>query len=414
MKERVFIEEAGCNRRQLDIKNIRTYLEANGYEIAEHPEDADKILVATCAFKKLEEDESVQRLRHFRKYGREIVVYGCLPDIAEDRYREFADIPKVAPREIEKIEDYFPGQIKKYADITDTNLVDKKGSHIFKSIVRTIQTKPTMDLEFWHRMLASGRKKIADIVSPPATPYYLFACRGCLGLCSYCAIRKSVGSVRSKPIPMVVNEFQKGVKDGYRDFTILGDDPGCYGVDLGSSLPDLLQALFSAASDIEREELGSKKDLGSITFRLNEIHPKFLIPYSEKFLEMERFASINSILCPIQSGNSRVLDLMQREHTAEEFEEVVKKIRRHQPQTIFNTQIIVGFPSETEDEFQETLERVARCQFNSVVVFPYDDKFGSDSSLLPEKVPAQTIQRRMRQAFQYFAKTGVTAYYKCP
>jgi tRNA A37 methylthiotransferase MiaB len=414
MNEKVFIEEAGCNRRQLDIKSIRNYLESNGYELVARPEDADKILVATCAFKKLEEDESIQRLRHFRKYGAKMFVYGCLPDIAEDRYREFADIPHVAPREIEKIELLFPGSTKSYAEVADNNLIGKKSNNIFKSIVRTVQTKPTMDREFWHRMIASGRKKVTDIISPPVTPYYLFACRGCLGKCSYCAIRKSIGSVRSKPIATVVTEFQSGIKDGYRDFTILGDDPGCYGVDLESSLPELLQALFAAGAEIEASKNRKSAARGEIIFRLNEIHPKFLIPYAEKFLAMERFSSVRSILCPIQSGSNRVLELMQREHTAEQFEEVVQQIHTQQPETVFNTQLIIGFPSETEEDFHESLDRVARCRFNSVVIFPYDDKYGSDSSLLPEKVPANVIQKRMRQAFQHFAKAGVTAYYKCP
>ena len=409
MNVKIFIEEAGCNRRQLDIKTIRAYLESNNYELVTRPEDADKILVATCAFKKFEEDESVQRLRYFRKYGVEMIVYGCLPDIAVERYREFADIPKVAPREIENIEILFPGDKKRYADVASTHLIGDKSHHIFKSLTRVIQTQPTMDREFWHRLMASGRKKIADRLSPPVTPYYLFACRGCLGLCSYCAIRKSVGTVRSKPIATVVAEFQQGVKDGYRDFTILGDDPGCYGIDLGSSLPELLQALFGAAEAAETE-----RTKGKIVFRLNEIHPKFLIPYTEAFLSLESFSSVRSILCPIQSGSNRILELMQREHTAEKFETVVRKIRTQQPETVFTTQIIIGFPSEREEDFHETLDRVARCRFNSVVIFPYDDKDNSDSSLLAEKVPEKVIQQRMRQAFKYFAKAGVTAYYKCP
>jgi len=414
MKEKVFIEEAGCNRRQLDIKTIRSYLQSNDYELVARPEDADKILVATCAFKKLEEDESIQRLRHFRKYGAEMVVYGCLPDIAEERYREFADIPNVAPREIEKIEEFFPGSTKSFSEVTDNNLIGKKSNNFLKSIVRTVQTKPTMDREFWHRMIATGLKKVTDIISPPVTPYYLFACRGCLGKCSYCAIRKSIGSVRSKSIAAVVAEFQSGIKDGYRDFTILGDDPGCYGVDLESSLPELLQALFDAGAEAERHKGRTGAAQGEIVFRLNEIHPKFLIPYTENFLAMEHFSSVRSILCPIQSGSNRILELMQREHTAERFEEVVQQIHAQQPQTVFNTQMIIGFPSETEEDFYETLERVERCQFNSVVIFPYDDKYGSDSALLPEKVPEKVIQKRMRKAFQYFAKAGVTAYYKCP
>lgn len=413
MATKVYVESAGCNRRQLDLKTIRSYLETNDYVLVDRPEDADTILVGTCAFKKLEEDESVNRLRSLRKYDSEIVVYGCLPDIAEERYLEFADIPKIAPREIEKIDQYFPGKNKSISEIRDDNLIGAKSNNVFTSIVKVLENEPTMDREFWHRMISSGRKKLKDIISPPVTPYYLFVCRGCLGKCSYCAIRKSVGSVRSKPIATVLDEFQRGVSDGYSDFTILGDDPGCYGVDLECSLPDLLQALFTVCNKREGSGRAQQPD-GGIVFRINEIHPKFLIPYTQQLLAMEQFSSVRSILCPIQSGSSRVLELMQREHSAEQFEGAVMQIRTAFPQTVFNTQIIIGFPTETEEDFQETLSRVVRCRFNSVVIFPYDDKSGTDSSKIPEKVSAKVIQKRMREAFRYFAKEGVAAYYKCP
>lgn len=413
MAIKIYIEPAGCNRRQLDLKTIRSYLDSNGYILVDRPEDADKILVGTCAFKKLEEDESVKRLRLFRKYDSDIVVYGCLPDIAEERYREFSDIPKIAPKEIEKIEQMFPGEIRSLSEIKDDNLVGVKNNKVFKSIAKVLQIEPTLDREFWHRMVASGRKKLKDTISPPVTPYYLFVCRGCLGKCSYCAIRKSVGSVQSKPVATIINEMKRGVRDGYRDFTILGDDPGCYGIDIGSSLPDLLQALFAVCPEVEKTE-SKGHAVGKIAFRLNEIHPKFLIPYTEQMLAMEKISSLISILCPIQSGNSRILKLMQREHCAEELEKVVMKIRAAQPQTIFNTQIIIGFPTETEEDFQDTLHFVARCRFSSVVVFPYDDKTGTDSAEIHEKVPSKVIQRRMREAFRYFAREGVAAYYKCP
>jgi threonylcarbamoyladenosine tRNA methylthiotransferase CDKAL1 len=413
MKTRVFIEEAGCNRRKLDINTIRAYLTSNDYELVSNPEDADKILVATCAFKKLEENESIQRLRHFNKYGSKVVVYGCLPDIARDRYQaEFADIPKVAPREREKIEQFFPGNTKRFSEITDSNLIGKQNGNILESLKRVIQTRPKIDIEFWRLTRASIWKKILDVFSPPAASFYLFTCRGCLGKCSYCAIRRAIGTVRSKPIATVVSEFQHGIKNGYRDFTILGDDPGCYGIDLGSSLPELMKALFIAASDIEGSENGSDSIKKEIAFHFYDIHPKFLIPYADKFLSMERFSSVRSILSPIQSGSNRILELMQREHTVEKFEEAVKKIYKKEPQITFNTEVIIGFPSETEEDFQKTLDCVVRCQFTSVIVFPYDAKDGSESSLLPDAVPATIIKKRMHEAFKFFAKEGIPAYYK--
>jgi threonylcarbamoyladenosine tRNA methylthiotransferase CDKAL1 len=411
MKEKVFIEGAGCNRRKLDLKTIGTYLQSNEYEIVDRPEDADKILVSTCAFKKLEEDESVQRLRHFKKYDAEIVVYGCLPDIAKERYEEFADLPKVAPREIYKIEQYFPGTTKSYSDVADSNVLNNNGTSVFQSLARLVQTPPKLNREFWNRIISAGKKKYADFRTPPQTPFYLFICRGCLGKCSYCGIRYSIGTVHSKPITEVVEEFRKGFKEGFREFTILGDDPGCYGKEIGSSLPELLKVLFEVAKDERKVTKGPDAENNDIAFYLNEIHPKFLIPYTDKFLATEGFTSIRGILCPVQSGSNRILELMQREHTAEQFEEVVEKLHTKHPKIVFNTQIIIGFPFETEDDFQKTLDFVVRCKFDSVVIFPYDDKDRTASSQLQGKVPPQVIQRRMTQAFRFFKKAGVATYY---
>ena len=85
MCKRVYLEKAGCNRRQLDLEKIRSYLEENGYTLAQSPKTADLILLGTCAFKEKEEDESVVRLRALRKYDKQILVYGCLPDIAKEK-----------------------------------------------------------------------------------------------------------------------------------------------------------------------------------------------------------------------------------------------------------------------------------------------------------------------------------------
>ncbi|MBN1398558.1 MAG: radical SAM protein [Bacteroidetes bacterium] len=413
MKKKVFIEPAGCNRRKLDIATIRSYLKTNNYELVQRPEDADKIIVTTCAFKKLEENESIQRIRHFKKYNSEILVYGCLPDIARERYnKEFADIPKVAPREIEIIEQFFPANVKSFTDIAGSNIISGQNGGILDSMLRVIQTRPKMDLEFWRLTRASIWKKCMDFISPPAAPYYLFICRGCVGKCTYCAIRRAIGPVRSKTITAVVQELKKGIDKGYRDFTILGDDPGCYGIDIGSSLPELLKVLFTAAGEIEKNERDSDSVQKEISFHFYDIHPKFLIPYTDDFLAMDRFSSVRSILCPIQAGSNRILELMQREHTVEDFEGAVKNIYAKHPEISLDTEIIIGFPSETEEEFQMTLDCVVRCGFNSVIAFPYDAKDGTESSLLPDKIPQKVIKDRMHRAFKYFAKFGVPAYYK--
>jgi len=407
---RIYVEEAGCKRRQLDIETIKKYLQANGHALVENPEDADRILVSTCAFKKKEEDDSVKRLRFFRKFGREIVVFGCLPDIASDRYREFADFHKIAPREIEHIDRYFDHDVVKYAEMSEENLVTRKNLNIVKSLKRKIQSGELFNREFFAETAQSGVNRLKDLLSEPQESWFLFVCRGCHGKCSYCAIRRSVGPVKSKPVSDVVAELRRGLRAGYRDFSILGDDPGCYGLDNGGNLPDLLRALRLSLDDGDRK--GEK--LTDISFHIKEIHPKFLIKYERELLEQPFTRLVKSMLCPVQSGSDRILELMQREHTAGELQKILRKARQLQPQMNLETQMIVGFPSESESEFSATLDMVRQAQFNSVVVFPYHDKEGTPASEIQDKVSPEVIRKRMQSAFSYFRKHGIKAYYRCP
>ncbi|HLP80397.1 MAG TPA: hypothetical protein VK141_00220, partial [Nitrosomonas sp.] len=288
MKLKVYIEEGGCIRRKLDLNKIRLYLETNDYEFVDRPEDADKILVGTCAFKKLEEEESIQRVKHYMKYDpKKMVVYGCFPDIAKDRFKEFNDISKVAPREIDKIEIHFPVNTKKFSEIDDSNLMGERRESTFKAIVRTIQTRPTLDSEYMRRLIDMVKQRVKNIFDSQPDAFYLFISRGCLGKCTFCARRRSIGSIQSKPVDTVISEFHRGIADGHREFVVFGDDPGCYGIDQGTTLPELMKALFSAAANVKNSENGSGIAKKEITFYLDEIHPKFLITYAEKFLTLE-------------------------------------------------------------------------------------------------------------------------------
>ena len=247
-----------------------------------------------------------------------------------------------------------------------------------------------------------------------AIAFSLFVCRGCLGLCSYCAIRRAIGSVRSKTVDEVLEEFRRGVEEGYRTFNILGDDPGCYGLDIEASLPELLSALFEASESLESRAGASSNDSAPIRFRIREIHPKYLIPYHQQMLDLAGFSLVDNVLCPIQSGSDRVLQLMEREHSAADLFQALQRIRERYPDVKMDTQIIVGFPTETADDLERTLDFVRDVGFDSVVLFPYDDKEDSSASALEGKIPQAEIRRRMRGAFRYFDRAGIKAYSKCP
>jgi tRNA A37 methylthiotransferase MiaB len=408
--KKVYFDEAGCHRRRLDLTKIRAWLAANGYVAVGRPEDADLVVAVTCAFKKREEDESVARLRVLRRSGRELLVYGCLADIAPERYGEFSDLPSLAPRELEKIDGFLGDLRVPFADVGEANVVQRSNGGLVSLVKKKVQTGSLLGGASMGELAESGMRALRELVGGRHEPWSLFVCRGCRGRCSYCGIRRSIGGVKSKPVGAVVEEFRSGLRAGFREFAVLGDDPGCYGVDIGESLPRLVEALGEACEQPEAKRVFN----GAGVFHVKEIHPKFAIAYERQLTSTPAFRRVKSILCPVQSGSARVLELMEREHGPGDLVRTMLHARRLNPAIVLETQIIVGFPTETDEEFEETLRLVRDAGFTSVVVFPYHDKEGAPAAELEAKVAAATIKRRMRAAFRWFRREGIKAYYSCP
>lgn len=412
MAVKVYLEKAGCDRRQLDAETIRGYLSANDYELVDDPAQADRILVVTCAFKKSEEDASVQRLRSLRKYGRDIVVYGCLPDIASRRYAEFDDLPHVAPKDIDSIDQHFAPAGVPFAQVPSANTIEHTRP-TFASVKRRVEVGVGAWQGSMQRLREIGLRSLAK-PSLNGEPFNLFVCRGCTGACSYCAIKRAIARVHSKQPDVVLAELRTGLDAGYRTFNILGDDPGSWGLDISSDFPKLLSALFEASRPFSPPAGASPNGKQPVRFRIREIHPKHLVAYESALFGLPDINMVENVLCPVQSGSDRVLELMRREHTASELLSVAKGLRQRVAGVVLETQIIAGFPSETEADFEQTLALVTEASFDSVVVFPYDDKQDTEASRLDEKVADSEIQRRVRLAFRHFRKHGIRAYRSCP
>ena len=126
MNKTVYIEGDGCNRRLLEVEKIKSYLEQNDYRLVNNPKTADYIVLSTCAFKKKEEDQSVSKIRDFRKYDGEMLVYGCLPDIAPQRYREFEKINHLAPKDLENIDQFFEGIKIEFNTAKEEHVIENK------------------------------------------------------------------------------------------------------------------------------------------------------------------------------------------------------------------------------------------------------------------------------------------------
>ena len=286
---RVYVEVAGCERRQLDAESIRSYLEANGHELVSDPGHADRILAVTCAFKKKEEDESVRRLRSLRKYGREILVYGCLADIAAGRYTEFDDLPSIAPREIDTIDQHFEGITIPFAEVRDANVAARPGIDLVRARRRVESGMIPSHRNPWTGSASAGSNGANRRLPARGTPSASSYVEGAGVLAATAASAGPSEALRSKPMEDVLAEFHQGIDEGYRTFNIVGDDPGCYGLDISTSLPQLLGALFDASGPSEPDAGARSGGSAPIRFHIRDIHPKHLIALSPSDARVARF-----------------------------------------------------------------------------------------------------------------------------
>ncbi|MFH1148411.1 MAG: radical SAM protein [Pseudomonadota bacterium] len=411
MKRRAYLECYGCNRRMLESSKIKGYLITNGYEITDNPEEADYIVVTTCAFKEKEEQNSVSRVEALRKHNRKMLIYGCLPDLAPSKFRPFLDILHLAPRNLDQIDNYFEGIEIKFSELADHHVIRSVDSLGFVKKAR----KAVSEFEFSHaylnRFMSSSRKLVGN--GNGSEKYYLVISRGCMGQCTYCRIKYAIGSPKSKRPEAVLTAMHKGLVAGYRNFVILGDDIGSYGLDRDDSFPDLL---FHMQQHLREICAGSAAvaENGGVSLHVKELHPKWTLHYETELLELFASKCIKSLLCPVQSGSNKVLGLMRREHQAEDVLRFLTHVRRLNPRIFISTHLIVGFPSETDADFEKSLHIVEKASANEAVIFAYHEKEGTISAALPGKIPADVIETRMKNAEKYFSKNKIRVYRSCP
>ena len=183
--------------------------------------------------------------------------------------------------------------------------------------------------------------------------FHIRIARGCDEKCSYCAIRFAVGRFRSKPLRDVLAEFNAGLERGYDLFELLADDVGPYGTDLGTDLPTLLREVFDRRA--------------SFRLSLTDVHPRYLIRYRAALIDLLAVHGdrVEVMRVPVQSGSDRILDLMQRPYAVAEVADAVDELRREAPTVKLETHILVGFPGETEADFEETISFLQRVPFDS-------------------------------------------------
>ena len=412
---RIYIESNSCTRRNKELSRLCKYFILNGYEIVNNPKKAVYILLNTCAFKEREEDYSVSRIAVLKDYPAKLVVFGCLPDIAPSKFKEFSHLAHIAPRNIDKIDSYFENITFKFSDIDDlTELADYINLNTLQTAIQKFRSQFELSNDFCLRTARHAVKKIRTAFGLSKKYFNLFICRGCLGNCSYCAIRRAIGSLRSQHVEQIINQLKESIDAGYRNFVILGDDVGAYGQDINSTFPELLSRLLDESNRLSVRSSSKLKQTEEIAFYIEELNAKWLISYIEKLLDLLPSKQFRSICCPMQSGSDRILKLMNRYHNSKDIADCFLKVRSVNPAIQLSTHIVVGFPSEKEEDFDETLYFLNKIHFDSVIIFPYHEKENTLAVKIHPKVPDHVIRERIKKAQKYLKRQKTKVYLSCP
>lgn len=349
MQNKIYIEDMGCDSRALDAGRFTKYFLANGFKSINNPKYADYILFITCAFISSKESYAIKRIKQLQEYRGELIVGGCLKGInKEELDKNFQGFSFYTAR-CEEIDNKFPDFKIKFSDIPDINLVSSKGIGLFiKEYISTIR----FDLSYVKRFLSSYKRRVLN------KPYFIRISWGCINKhCSFCVIRRAVGNLKSKPLGQCVAEFKRALEKGYNNIVLVGDNVGAWGIDLELAFPDLIEELL--------------KIKGAYNVQIDDFHSRWIVQYADRLVPIFRSGRIKYLKTPLQSASDRILTAMNRGHTISQLRESLCKIKEAFPKLNLCTHIIVGFPSETESEFEETLNFVKEIGFNMVYIFSY-------------------------------------------
>ncbi|WP_297514472.1 tRNA (N(6)-L-threonylcarbamoyladenosine(37)-C(2))-methylthiotransferase [Thermococcus sp.] len=349
---KVHVESYGCSRNKADGEIMEALLLKAGHELVETPEQADYVVVNTCAVKDPTELKMAKRIRELLDSGKKVIVTGCLVHVN-------------------------PGAIDpRVSGILGVKSIDR----IAEAIETAERGGKLVSVEGWRER--NPDKLELPRLWKPGVSFVVPISEGCLNACTYCATRFARGVLKSYKPELVVKWVKEAIARGYREIILSSEDTGCYGFDIGTNLAKLLDEITS----IE----------GEFRVRVGMMNPNHVLKFLDELIDAYRDEKVYRFLhLPVQSGDNEVLRRMGRTYTAEEFEEIVRAFRKEIPDLNLNTDIIVGFPGETDEAFMNTVELVKRVRPDKINVSRYSARPGTIAARW-KQLPGWLVKERSR------------------
>jgi MiaB-like tRNA modifying enzyme len=308
---KIFIKTYGCSLNQSDSEAMAGLLKKADFEIANNSKDADLIIINTCTVKMPAERKFFRYLEEIKGLEKPVIIAGC--------------IPQTDPEKLEGYSLIGTSQITNIVDIVENTLNDAQ------IISLTRENNQRLNLP------KIRKNPIVEIVP---------ICEGCLGEpCAYCKVKAARGDLRSYPQEEIIRQISHAVNQGIKEVWLTAQDTGAYGKDIGENLPKLLKEIIKIPGDFR--------------IRLGMANPNHILEFLDQIIEVYSSDKMFKFLhVPVQSGNNEILKSMKRKYTVEQFKEIIERFKRAIPEITIATDIICGFPGETEGQFDDSLSLI--------------------------------------------------------
>jgi len=361
---KVFIETYGCTFNQADSQIIAGVLEENQIDIVDSIDEADVIIVNTCYVKLPTENKVVYKIQQLQKQfpDKKIIVGGCMVEIDPEK------LEKIGPN----CSWIGPHQLNKAADVVNATYCGE--------IIRE-----------------SGFSKESKVGVPKSVDdgliHIIQICEGCLGACTFCCTRFARGPLNSYPISDIVQEAKAAIENGACEIQLTAQDTAAFGRDSGEKLSDLIKEVANLEGDFR--------------VRVGMMHPKNILNDVDEIIDAIKHPNVYDFIhLPIQSGSDKVLSDMRRGHTIAQYLDIISKFKKEIPDITLAVDIIVGYPTETDEDFDLTVELLENIKPSLIHLSKYQHRKGAISSSL-EEIPRPVMKKRSK--FLSEIKSEITA-----
>ena len=350
---KVFIESYGCTFNQADGQIIAGNLQANDIEIVDSIDEADVVIVNTCYVKLPTEDKMTFRIQKLQKEypDKKIIVGGCMVEIDPEK------LDKIGP----DVSWIGPHQLNKSASVVNATYCG--------DVIRETG-------------FSKESKVCVPKVGDDSLIHILQICEGCLGACTFCCTRFARGPLNSYPISDIVFEAQRAIENGACEIQLTAQDTAAFGRDSGEKLSDLIKEVANLKGDFR--------------VRVGMMHPKNILNDVDEIIDAMKHPKVYDFIhLPVQSGSDKVLSEMRRGHSVEQYKNIVSKFKEEIPNVTLATDIIVGYPTESDEDFDETVKLLEEIKPSLIHLSKYQHRKGAISSSLPE-IPREIMKERSK------------------